>query len=224
MKVTYIGHAAVEIKTDKHSILVDPFITGNPVSKHKPEDFKPDAIILTHGHGDHLGDAVPISQKTGAPVIAIFELASYCQSKGAKAEGMNIGGPHSFNFGKIQFTPAFHSSSHDGHYLGMPCGVVITLHDNRKIYHAGDTALFSDMALIGKLGLDLAFLPIGSYYTMGPEEAFAAVQFLKPKIVVPVHYNTFPVIQQDAEQFKKRVESQTQTQVVILRPGESREL
>lgn len=224
MRVTYIGHAAVEIKTDKHSILIDPFITGNPVAKHKPEDFKPDTIILTHGHGDHLGDAVPISKRTGAPVIAIFELASYCQSQGAKAEGMNLGGPHSFSFGKVQFTPAFHSSSHDGHYLGMPCGVVLTTLEDRKIYHAGDTALFGDMALIGKLGLDLAFIPIGSYYTMGPEEALEAVQLLRPKTIIPIHYNTFPVIQQDAEQFKKRVESQTQTQVIILRPGESREL
>ncbi len=220
MQVTFIGHAAVEIKTEKHSVLIDPFITGNPVATHKAEDFQPDAILLTHGHSDHLGDAIPISQRTGAPIIAIFELASYCQSQGAKAEGMNIGGPGRFPFGSVQLTPAFHSSSYDGHYLGEPCGIVLTTLDNRKIYHAGDTALFSDMALIGKLGLDLALLPIGSYYTMAPEAAVEAVQLLKPKTVIPIHYNTLPAIHQDPEQFKAKVESQTKTKVIILRPGE----
>lgn len=221
MKITFIGHAAVEIKTEKHSILIDPFITGNPVAKHKPEDFQPDAILLTHGHADHLGDAIPISQRTGAPIIAIFELATYCQSQGAKAIGMNIGGPSRFEFGTVQFTPAFHSSSHDGHYLGEPCGVVLTTLENRKIYHAGDTALFGDMALIGKLGLDIAFLPIGSYYTMDPDAAAEAVQLLKPKIVIPIHYDTLPAISQDPQRFKAMVESQSKTQVIIMRPGES---
>ncbi|MFN4218202.1 MAG: metal-dependent hydrolase [Candidatus Bipolaricaulia bacterium] len=221
MKITFIGHAAVEIKTEKHSVLIDPFITGNPVAKHKPEDFKPDAILLTHGHSDHLGDAIPISQRTGALIIAIFELATYCQSQGAKAIGMNIGGLSRFEFGTVQLTPAFHSSSHDGHYLGEPCGVVLTTLENKKIYHAGDTALFGDMALIGKLGLDIAFLPIGSYYTMDPDAAAEAVQLLKPKVVIPIHYNTLPAIRQDPQQFKAQVESQTETQVVILHPGES---
>lgn len=221
MKITFIGHAAVEIKTEKHSILIDPFITGNPVAKHKPEDLQPDAILLTHGHADHLGDAIPISQRTGAPIIAIFELATYCQSQGAQAIGMNIGGPSRFEFGTVQFTPAFHSSSHDGHYLGEPCGVVLTTLENRKIYHAGDTALFGDMALIGKLGLDIAFLPIGSYYTMDPDAAAEAVQLLKPKIVIPIHYDTLPVIHQDPQRFKAMVESQSKTQVIIMRPGES---
>ena len=220
MKVTFIGHAAVEIKTEKHSLLIDPFITGNPVAKHKPEDFQPDVILLTHGHADHLGDAIPISKRTGAPIISIFELATYCQSQGAKAIGMNIGGPGRFAFGTVQLTPAVHSSSHDGHYLGEPCGIVLTTLDNRKIYHAGDTALFGDMALIGKLGLDLAFLPIGSYYTMDPDAAAEAVQLLKPKIVIPIHYNTLPTIHQDPQQFKAKVEGQTKTQVIILRPGE----
>jgi L-ascorbate metabolism protein UlaG (beta-lactamase superfamily) len=221
MKVTFIGHAAVEIKTEKHSLLIDPFITGNPVAKHKPEDFQPDAILLTHGHADHLGDAIPISKRTGAPIIAIFELATYCQSQGAKAIGMNIGGPSRFAFGTVQLTPAVHSSSHDGHYLGEPCGIVLTTLENKKIYHAGDTALFGDMALIGKLGLDLAFLPIGSYYTMDPDAAVEAVQLLKPKIVIPIHYNTLPAIQQDPQQFRAKVESRTETKVIILHPGET---
>ncbi len=221
MQITFIGHAAVEIRTEKHSILIDPFITGNPVAKHKPEDFHPNAILLTHGHADHLGDAIPISQRTGAPIIAIFELATYCQAQGAKAIGMNIGGPSRFEFGTVQFTPAFHSSSHDGHYLGEPCGIVFTTLENRKIYHAGDTALFSDMALIGKLGLDIAFLPIGSYYTMDPEAAAEAVQLLKPKIAIPIHYNTLPAITQDPHRFKAMVESHSKTQVIIMRPGES---
>jgi L-ascorbate metabolism protein UlaG (beta-lactamase superfamily) len=223
MKVTFIGHAAVEIKTEKHSLLIDPFITGNPVAKHKPEDFQPDAILLTHGHADHLGDAIPISKRTGAPIIAIFELATYCQSQGAKAIGMNIGGPSRFAFGTVQLTPAVHSSSHDGHYLGEPCGIVLTTLDNRKNLSRGRyRAPFGDMALIGKLGLDLAFLPIGSYYTMDPTRPSKPFSLLKPKIVIPIHYNTLPAIQQDPQQFpSKKWSRATESKVIILHPGET---
>jgi L-ascorbate metabolism protein UlaG (beta-lactamase superfamily) len=224
MKITFIGHAGVELKSGPHAVLIDPWITGNPVAKHKPADFRPNAILLSHGHSDHLGDAVAIAQRASCPIIAIYELAEYCQRQGASTEGMNMGGPREFDFGRVMLTPAFHSSSYEGQYLGMPCGIVLTLKDGKRVYHAGDTALFSDMALIGRPGLDLACLPIGSNYTMDPEAAFEAVQLLKPKHVLPIHYNTFPLLAQNAQEFKRRVESHTVSKVLVLRPGESAEI
>lgn len=224
MKIAYIGHSAVEIQSGGFSILIDPFITGNPVAVQKPEDFKPNAILLTHGHMDHVGDAVPLAKKHNCPIIATFELASYCQSQGAPtAIGMNTGGVKDFEFGRVMFTPAFHSSSIDGKYMGQPCGIVLTTREGKVIYHAGDTALFGDMALIGKKGLDVALLPIGSHFTMDPEAALEAVKLLAPKQVIPIHYNTFPPIQQDASAFQRVVESQTTSRVVIVKPGEAHE-
>jgi L-ascorbate metabolism protein UlaG (beta-lactamase superfamily) len=204
--------------------LIDPWITGNPVAKHKPTDFRPNAILLSHGHSDHLGDSIEIAKSANSPIIAIYELALYCHTKGAKVDGMNMGGPRAFDFGKVMLTPAFHSSSVEGQYMGMPCGIVLTLTDGRKIYHAGDTALFSDMALIGRQGLEIACLPIGSYFTMDPDAAFEAVQLLKPRYVLPIHYNTFPEIAQNAQEFKKKVESQTSSKVLALNPGETVEI
>ncbi len=223
-KITFIGHAAVEIQSGGFSILIDPFIRGNPAAVQKPEDFRPHAIILTHGHLDHVGDAVPMAKQHKCPIIATFELASYCQSQGApNTVGLNTGGVKRFEFGTVMFTPAFHSSSLDGQYMGQACGVVLTTHEGKKIYHAGDTALFGDMALIGRKGLDLALLPIGSHFTMDPEAAVEAVKLLKPKLVIPIHYNTFPPIQQDAEAFRRAVEGQTSSRVIILKPGEGHE-
>ncbi len=223
-KITYIGHSAVEIQSGGHAVLIDPFISQNPAAVHKPDDFKPNAILLTHGHTDHVGDTVPMAKKHKCPVIATFELASYCQSQGAPLTvGMNTGGVKEFEFGKVMFTPALHSSSIDGKYMGQACGIVFTSKEGKVIYHAGDTALFSDMALIGRKGLDLALVPIGSHYTMDPEDAIEAVKLLKPKQVIPIHYNTFPPIQQDVAAFQRAVESQTKSQVIVLRPGESHE-
>ncbi len=224
MKITYIGHSGMEIKSGTHSILIDPWITGNPVAKHKPTDFKPNAVLVSHGHSDHLGDSVEIAKSANCPIIAIHELALYAHAKGAKVHGMNMGGSHEYDFGKVMLTPAFHSSSIDGQYLGMPCGIVLTLKDGRKLYHAGDTALFSDMALIGRQGLEVACLPIGSNYTMDPDAAFEAVQLLKPKYVLPIHYNTFALIAQNAQEFKKKIESHTTSKVLILNPGEATEI
>jgi L-ascorbate metabolism protein UlaG (beta-lactamase superfamily) len=223
-KLTFIGHAAVEVQSGGYSILIDPFISQNPVAKHKAEDFKPNAILLTHGHSDHVGDAVEIAKRANCPVIATFELASYCESQGApNSVGMNTGGVKEFEFGRVMFTPAFHSSSLDGRYMGQACGIVFTTKEGKKVYHAGDTALFGDMALIGKQGIDLALLPIGSHFTMDPEAAAQAVELIQPKIVVPIHYSTFPPIEQDPQRFKEVVGKggRTSAQVVILQPGES---
>jgi L-ascorbate metabolism protein UlaG (beta-lactamase superfamily) len=223
-KITFIGHAAVEIESGGHSVLVDPFISQNPVAVHKPEDLSPNAVLLTHGHFDHVGDAVTIAKRANCPIIAVFELTSYCESQGApQTVGMNTGGKKEFEFGTVQFVPAFHSSSLDGQYLGQPCGIVFTTAEGKRVYHAGDTALFGDMALIGKQGIDLALLPIGSHFTMDPEAAVQAVELLKPKEVIPIHYNTFDLIRQDPEEFKSLVEGRTSARVVLLRPGESHE-
>lgn len=223
-KITYIGHSAAEIQSGGFSILIDPFITGNPVAVQKPESFKPNAILLTHAHMDHLGDTIPLAKVHHCPVVAVFELASYCQSQGvANTVGMNTGGIKEFEFGKVMFTPALHSSSIEGKYMGLACGIVFTTKEGKVVYHAGDTSLFSDMALIGKKGLDLALLPIGSHFTMDPEAAVEAVKLLHPKQVIPIHYNTFPPIQQDAAAFQRAVESQTKSRAILLKPGESHE-
>ncbi len=224
-KLTFIGHAAVEIQSEGYSVLIDPFISQNPLAKHKPEDFTPNAILLTHGHFDHVGDAVAIAKRAGCPVIATFELARYCEEQGAQAVGMNTGGKKAFEFGTVQLVQAFHSSSLDGRYMGQACGVVLTTKDGKRVYHAGDTALFGDMALIGRQGIDVALLPIGSHFTMDPEAAAQAVELIQPKIVVPIHYNTFPPIEQDPQRFKALVEQggRTSARVVVLQPGESLE-
>ncbi|MFQ5795673.1 MAG: metal-dependent hydrolase [Candidatus Bipolaricaulia bacterium] len=225
-KVTFIGHSAVEVQGSTHSVLIDPFISENPVAQVAPEDVHPSAILLTHGHFDHLGDAISISQANEIPIVAPFELAIFCGEQGAhEAVDMNPGGRRKFDFGEVHFTKAFHSSSFEGRYLGHACGIVFTTDDGKVIYHSGDTELFGDMELIARFNaIDLALLPIGGNWNMTPMEAMEAVRLLKPKAVVPIHYDTFPVIEQDAEAFKAAVEAETEVKVVILKPGESYEL
>ncbi|WP_020156365.1 metal-dependent hydrolase [Caldibacillus debilis] len=226
MKISYHGHAIVQIKTDGKEILIDPFITGNPLTDLQVEREAPDVIVLTHGHGDHLGDTVELAKKKNALVIAINELAEYLGRKGLKTHGINIGGSYRFDFGTVKLTQAFHSNSiveEDGTivYLGMPAGVLLTI-EGKTIYHAGDTALFSDMKLIGERHpIDLAFLPIGDNFTMGPEDAAYAAKLLNAKTVVPIHYNTFPVIQQDPEAFVAKLEGGNGK---VLKPGDEIEL
>lgn len=220
-QITYIGHSAVEVTSGDVSVLIDPFITGNPVATHKPGDFNPNAILITHGHADHVGDAVQISKENNCPIVGIFELATYLQNQGAPSPvGMGCGGSKEFDFGTVKFVPALHSSSYEGIYMGQACGLVFTTNEGVKIYHAGDTALFSDMSLIARMGLDVAILPIGSYFTMDPADAAEAAEILKPKYVIPVHYNTFPPIEQDAEAFKSNVEGRTSSQVLVMKPGD----
>lgn len=222
LKVQFHGHACFTLKTDEFSLVIDPWFNDNPMTDRKAEDVECDFILVSHGHFDHLGDAISISKRTGAPIVGVAELASYCENQGATVHGMHIGGGYNFPFGRVQLTQAWHGSSVLGEniYLGCPCGFVIEI-DGKYVYHAGDTGLFGDMKLIGaKYPLDLALLPIGDNFVMGPEDALTAVGFLQPKTVVPMHYDTFELIQQDPNLFKQEVEKSTETKCTILKPGE----
>lgn len=226
MKISYHGHSVVKIKTDSHTILIDPFITGNSLTDLEASDQNPDVILLTHGHNDHVGDTMDIAKRCNPLIVGPNELAVYLGWQDFNTHGMNIGGSYTFDFGKVTYTQAFHSSSYTTDeneiiYTGMPAGIVFEA-EGKTIYHAGDTSLFGDMALIGKKhAIDIAFLPIGDNFTMGPEDAAIAVELLKPKVVVPVHYDTFPPIKQNPETFKDLVKGY---EVNIMKPGETIEL
>lgn len=222
VKIQFHGHSCFSLKSSEHSLVIDPWFDDNPLADIKANEVECDYLLVTHGHFDHLGDAIAISKKTGATIIGVAELATYCSNNGAKAHGMHIGGGYQFPFGCVQLTPAWHGSSILGEnlYLGCPCGFVIEL-GNKHIYHAGDTGLFGDMGLISaKYSLDVALLPIGDNFVMGPEDALTAVEFLKPLQVVPMHYNTFEIIKQDPELFKKNVEANTNSKCVVMESGE----
>jgi L-ascorbate metabolism protein UlaG (beta-lactamase superfamily) len=218
--LTYHGHATWGLETKGTTILIDPFFTGNPLATRAAGDVSANFIILTHAHGDHYGDTVAIAKRTGATLISNFEIVSYCQKQGvANAHPLHLGGGYTFPFGRVKLTVAHHGSSFpDGTYGGNPAGVVLEI-EGKRLYNAGDTALFSDMSLIGEGGLDVALLPIGDNFTMGPDDASIAAKFLRSRTVIPQHYNTWPVIAQDPEAFKRRVEESTSTKVVVLKPG-----
>lgn len=223
MKLTWFGHSCFLLETAAHRVVIDPFLDANPVSPIKAADLRVDFILLSHGHMDHCADALPLAQKHGATIVANYEIAEYFAAKGAKTHGMNPGGAHDFPFGRVKFTPAIHTSSLEfeqpPRYGGVACGLLISA-DGLNLYHAGDTALFSDMKLIGAAKLDVAMLPIGDNYTMGPDDALLALGYLKPKLAVPMHYNTWPVIAADAAAFARRAKRQGRN-VHVLAPGAS---
>ncbi|WHY70832.1 metal-dependent hydrolase [Fictibacillus enclensis] len=221
MKLTFHGQSALEITTEKHSIWVDPFISGNTFCDVEIGDVKPDVILLTHGHNDHAGDAEEIAKRNNSLIVAPFELAEYFGTKGLNVHPMHIGGGCQFEWGYVKWTQAFHGSSfteEDGTvvYTGMPAGLLFTS-EGKTIYHAGDTALFSDMKMIGERNdIDVAFLPIGDNFTMGPEDAATASEWLNAKLTVPIHYNTYPVIEQDPDKFVASLKGDGK----VLKPGE----
>lgn len=223
MKLTYFGHSCFLVETSSARLLIDPFLTDNPVASVKAADVRCDYILLSHGHEDHTGDALAIARANDATIIANYEIAEYFGAKGAKNHGMNPGGAFKFPFGRVKLTLAHHTSSLNAGlnpiYMGVPCGLLVEA-DGKRLYHAGDTALFLDMQLIGRGGLDAALLPIGDNFTMGPEDALEALEFLKPKLAVPMHYNTWPPIAQDPDAFAEAAGKRGH-RVQALRPGDS---
>ena len=223
-QLTWLGHASWQLKTAQHTILIDPFLDDSPTAPLKAKDAAADFILVSHGHFDHIADAAKIANRTGATVVSNYEITTWlAKNHGVKnTVGGNLGGGVNLPFGRVKLTVAFHSSAlPDGSNGGNPCGFRVTLASGEKVYFACDTALFSDMALIGAGGLDVAVLPIGDLFTMGPDDALEAVKLLKPKKVVPSHYNTWPPIEQDPERWAERVRAETKTEPVVVKPGGS---
>jgi L-ascorbate metabolism protein UlaG (beta-lactamase superfamily) len=209
------------MEIDGHAVLFDPFLTGNPLAAAEPDSLTPELIFLSHAHGDHLGDTVSIAQRSGALVITNNEIGHWLRPQGVNAQGLNHGGSSDLGFLTAKLTFAIHSSSFDdGGYGGEPAGFIITAKESGlRLYFAGDTALFSDMELIGDERIDIAFLPIGDYFTMGPADSIRAIKYIRPRFVAPMHYNTFPPITQDASGWANRVSNETSTTPIVLDPG-----
>lgn len=225
IKITWYSHACFLIETDQSRLLTDPFVSGNPLATVKADAIETDYLLVSHGHGDHLGDSVDIAKRTGATVISNYEIQTWLANQGIeKAHPQHIGGGFDYPWGRVKLTIAHHGSAlPDGSYGGNPCGFLLYI-EGKKIYHACDTGLFYDMKLIGEEGIDLAILPIGDNFTMGPDDALRAVKLIEPKQVVPIHYDTFDVIKQDPHAWAERVEKEASAKVTVMNPGESLEL
>src|SRR5437763_4752608 len=224
-RVRWLGHAALLLESDGTRVLIDPFLTDNPKAAVKADQAAADFLLVSHGHGDHVGDTIAIAKRTGATVICNYEISEWLKTQGvAKVHGQQHGGGFNHPFGRVKLTLAFHGSVlPDGSNGGNPCGFLIYTKDGKKIYDAADTGLFGDMRLIGEEVIDLALLPIGDNYTMGPDDAVRAVKLIQPKKVIPIHYNTWPPIAQDAEAWARRVRRETSAERIVLQPGASTE-
>jgi L-ascorbate metabolism protein UlaG (beta-lactamase superfamily) len=221
MEVRFLGHACFELSDGNTRVLIDPFLTGNPKAAIAAEDVDPTAILLTHGHGDHFGDTVAIAKRTGAPVVAIVEIANEIAEEGVETFDPNIGGSVKFDWGWVKLVPAWHTSTTPKGTVTVPAGLVISL-NGTVVYHLGDTCLFSDMQLVGKRSpIDIALMCIGGHYTMDRTDAVDAAALVGAKAVIPCHYDTWPGIETDAEAFRSDVESSTASDVAILEPGET---
>ena len=221
MELRFLGHACFELSDGDTTVLIDPFLSGNPKAAISAEDASATTILLTHGHGDHFGDTVDIAKRTGAPVVAIVELANELGEEGLDVRDPNLGGTVKFDWGWVKLVPAWHTSTTPKGTVNTPAGMLINFKDT-VVYHLGDTSLFSDLQLVGKRHpIDVALMCIGGHYTMDRTDAVDAAELVGAKTVVPCHYNTFPPIETDAEAFKSDVESATQSSVVVLDPGQS---
>jgi L-ascorbate metabolism protein UlaG (beta-lactamase superfamily) len=221
MEVRFLGHACFELSNGDTTVLIDPFLTGNPKAAISADDAAATAILLTHGHGDHLGDTVAIAKRTGAPVVAIVELAGELGEEGLDVRDPNLGGTVRFDWGWVKLVPAWHTSTTPKGTVNTPAGLVIGLGDT-VVYHLGDTCVFSDLSLVGKRQpIDVALMCIGGHYTMDRSDAVDAAELVGAKTVIPCHYDTFPPIETDAQAFKSDVESATRSNVVVLDPGQS---
>src|SRR5437588_12440319 len=221
-RACWLGHACLLLESDGKRVLIDPFLTGNPTAATTADKVEADFRLGSHGHGDHVGDTVAIAKRTGATVVCNFEISLWLAKQGlTKVHGQQHGGGFNHPFGRVKLTLAFHGSMlPDGSNGGNPCGFLIYTKDGKKIYAAADTGLFGDMRLIGEEGIDVALLPIGDNYTMGPDDAVRAVKLIGPKKVIPIHYNTWPPIAQDAEAWASQVRQETAAEVIVLKPGE----